>query len=178
MKKKLNQGEFAMLKIVYTVLSNRKYLAIAVFSSMVLLSLYIISLSSVVLKSFGVLTDTMMLKSIFSNSLLQLALIALLAILFGVWLAMQFYLRQVAKANKTTSIVAAGGSVFSGFLGGLGALGGCPACLAIISAVIGSTATALLLNYRTPIVLLAITLILLSIYATSESIKNKCKWCK
>ena len=166
-----------MLKVIYKVLSTRKYLAIAVFSSMALLSLYIISLSSVVLKSFGILTDTMMLKSIFSNSLLQLVLIALLTILFGVWLAMQFYLRH-NNVNKTTPIFVAGGSVFSGFLGGLGALGGCPACLVIISAVIGSTTTTLLLDYRMPIVLLAIGLITLSVYTTSMSIKNNCKWCK
>lgn len=135
-------------------------------------------MTNVVLKSFGILTDAMMIKSIFSNSLLQLALIALLTILFGIWLAMQFYLRKENKVNKTAPIVAAGSGVFSGFLGGLGALGGCPACLAIISAVIGSTTTALLLDYRTPIVLLAIGLITLSIYTTSMSIKSKCRWCK
>ncbi len=167
-----------MLKVVYVVLSKKKYLLIAMCSTLVLLLLYIISLSSVVLRSFGILTDAIMIKSIFSASLLQLALIAMLTILFGVWLAMQFYLRQENNANKTTPIAAAGGSVFSGFLGGLGALGGCPACLAIISAVIGSTATALLLNYRTPIVLLAILLIMLSLYSTSMSIKRKCRWCK
>ena len=167
-----------MLKVIYTVLSKKKYLTIAVCSTLVLLLLYIISLSSIVLKSFGILTDSIMIKSIFSASLMQLTLMVLLTFLFGIWLAMQFYLRSETKANKTTQIIEASGSVFSGFLGGLGTLGGCPACLAIITAVIGGTATAFLLQYRTPIVLLAITLILVSIYATSESIKNKCKWCK
>ena len=167
-----------MLKVIYNVLSKKKYLAIAVCSALVMLLLYIISLSSVVLKSFGILTDVMMLRSIFSASLLQLMLMVILTLLFGIWLAMQFYLRSETKANKTTPVIAASGSIFSGFLGGLGALGGCPACLVIITAVIGSTATAFLLQYRTPIVLLAITLILVSIYATSGSIKNKCKWCK
>ena len=167
-----------MLKVVYIVLSKKKYLMIAVCSTLVLLLLYIISLSSVVLKSFGILTDTMMIRSIFSASLLQLTLMVILTLFFGIWLAMQFYLRSESKTNKTSPVITASSGVFSGFLGGLGALGGCPACLAIIVGVIGSTATAFLLQYRTPIVLLAITLILLSIYATSKSIKNKCKWCK
>ncbi len=167
-----------MLKVIYEILSNRKYLAIAIFSTAVLLSLYIVLLSSVVLKSFGILTDTMMLRSIFSTSSLQLALIVLLTILFGIWLAMQFYLRRKTRVNKTTPVVAAGGSIFSGFLGGLGALGGCPACLIIITAVIGSTATVFLLQFRTPILLLAIALIILSIYTTSETIRNKCRLCK
>lgn len=164
-----------MLKVVHLVLSKKKYLMIAVGSALVLLLLYIISLSFITPR---VLSDTMMIKSVLSNSSLQLALIILLTILFGVWLAMQLYLRWETKANKTTPVITASGSVFSGFLGGLGALGGCPACLVIITAVIGSTATAFLLQYGTPIVLLAITLIVLSIYGTSASIKNKCKRCK
>ncbi|MBI3052343.1 hypothetical protein HYY74_07890 [Candidatus Woesearchaeota archaeon] len=167
-----------MLKVMYTVLSNRKYLAIAIFSTISLMILYIISLSSVVLKSFDIITDTAMLSSIFSGGLLQLILIGVLTILFGIWLAMQLYLRWENKEMKATPIAAASGSVFSGFLGGLGALGGCPACLVIITAVIGSTATAFLLQYRTPIVLLAIALSVLSIYITSKSIENKCGWCK
>lgn len=156
----------------------RKYLAIAISSAIALMSLYIISLSSIVLKSFGILTDAMMLRSILSGSSLQLVLIGILAILFGIWLTMQLYLRWENREMKTTPIAAASGSIFTGFLGGLGALGGCPACLAIITAVIGSTATAFLLQYRTPIVLLAIALIILSIYTTSQAIKNKCRWCK
>ena len=164
-----------MLKVVYIVLSKKKYLAIAVCSALVMLLLYVISLSSITPR---ILSDTMMIKSVLSNSFLQLALIILLAILFGVWLAMQLYLRWETKANKTIPVITASGSIFSGFLGGLGALGGCPACLVIIAAVIGSTATTFIFEYRTPIALLSITLILLSIYVTSESIKNKCKWCK
>ncbi len=167
-----------MLKVMYTVLSSRKYLAIAIFSTISLMILYIISLSSVVLKSFGIITDTMMLSSIFSGGLLQLILIGVLTILFGIWLAMQLYLRWENKEMKATPIAAASGSLSSGFLGGLGALGGCPACLAIITAVIGSTATAFLLQYRTPLALTAIALSTISIYITSMSIKNKCRWCK
>ena len=167
--------EVNKLRVVYIVLSKRRYFFIAVFSALVMLSLYIISFSFITPR---ILTDVGMIKSVLSNSPLQVTLIILLTFLFGIWLAMQFYLRSETKANKTTQIIEASGSVFSGFLGGLGTLGGCPACLAIITAVIGGTATAFLLQYRTPIVLLAITLILLSIYATSESIQNKCKWCK
>lgn len=167
-----------MLKVIRTVLSKKKYLAIAIFSAIILMMVYIISLSSVVLKSFGIITDPIMLASIFSGGLLQLILIGLLTISFGIWLTMQFYLRRENKKMEKTPIAAASGSVFSGFLGGLGALGGCPACLVIITAVIGSTATAFLLQYRTQLVLLAIVLSILSIYVTSKSIENKCKWCK
>jgi hypothetical protein len=167
-----------MIKVIYKVLSNRKYLAIALVSTIALMLLYIVSLSSVVLNSIGILTDKSMLRFISSSSPLQLVLIALLTILFGIWLALQIYLRQKKKTLKTISTITATGGVFSGFLGGLGALGGCPACLIVITAVIGSTATALLLQYRTPIVLLAIGLIIISICATSYSIKNKCRSCK
>lgn len=167
-----------MLKVILTVLSHRKYLAIAMLSSIALIALYAISLSSVILKSFGIITDSMMLSSILSGGLLQLLLIGILTITFGMWMAMQFYVRQENKQVAKTPIAAASGSVFGGFVGGLGALGGCPACLAIITGVIGINATAFLLQYRTPLVLLAITLSLLSIYVTSKSIENKCRWCK
>ena len=167
-----------MLKVILAVLSHRKYLAIAMLSSIALIALYAISLSSVVLNSFGIITDPMMLASILSGGLLQLALIGILTITFGIWLAMQFYVRQKNKQIEKTPIATAGGSVFGGFLGGLGALGGCPACLAIITGVIGINATALLLQYRTPLVVFAIALSVLSIYVTSKSIENKCKWCK
>lgn len=171
-------GPKSMLKAMYTVLSNKKYLAVAIISTIALIMVYIISLSSVALKSFGVITDTTMLSSIVSGGLLQLLLIGMLTMLFGVWLAMQFYLRREIKEINTTPIAASSGSLFSGFLGGLGALGGCPACLVIITAVIGSTATAFILRYRTSLVLLAIALSILSIYITSKSIENKCRWCK
>ena len=171
----MNMKEVNKLRVVYIVLSKRRYFFIAVFSALVMLSLYIISFSFITPR---ILTDVGMIKSVLSNSPLQVTLIILLTFLFGIWLAMQFYLRLETKANKTTPVITASSGVFSGFLGGLGALGGCPACIAIIAGVIGSTATAFLLQYRTPIVLLAITLILVSIYATSGSIKNKCKWCK
>ncbi|MBI2449055.1 hypothetical protein HYV49_02040 [Candidatus Pacearchaeota archaeon] len=96
------------------------------------------------------------------------------------WIAMQLYLRKEIKTNKAQPIpiVEAGGSISSGFFGGLGAVAGCPACLVIIAAVIGSTATTFIVEYRTPILLLAIALIILSIYTTSKSIENKCRWCK
>ncbi len=167
-----------MLKVIHMVLSSRKYLAIAIFSGVILMILYMISLSSVVLKSFGIITDPIMLASILSGGLLQLILIGMLTITFGVWLSMQLYSKWENKEIKTTPIAVTGGSVFSGFLGGLGALGGCPACLAIITGVIGVNATAYILQYRTPLVLFAIGLSVLSIYVTSKSIENKCRWCK
>ena len=164
-----------ILRIVHMVLSKRKYFVIALFSALVMLSLYITSFYFIIP---GILTDIGMAKSVLSNSFLQVILIILLTILFGIWIAMQFYLWKEIKTNGVQPIVEAGGSIISGFLGGLGALGGCPACLVIIAAVIGSTATTFIFEYRTPILLLAIALIILSIYTTSKSIKNKCVWCK
>ena len=160
---------------MYIVLSKRRYFFIAVFSALVMLSLYIISFSFITPK---ILTDIGMIKSVLSNSSLQVTLVILLTILFGTWIAMQLYLRKEIKTNRAQSIIATGGSIFSGFFGGLGAVGGCPACLVIIAAVIGSTAITFIFKYRTPILLLAIALIILSIYTTSETIKNKCRWCK
>ena len=171
----MNMKKTNILGIVHMVLSKRKYFVTALFSALVMLSLYIISFSFI---TPGILTDIGMVKSVLSNSLLQVILIVLLTILFGIWIAIQFYLRKEIKTNGVQPIAEAGGSIFSGFLGGLGALGGCPACLAIIAAVIGSTATTFIFEYRTPILLLAIALIILSIYTTSKSIKNKCVWCK
>ncbi len=164
-----------MLRIVYMVLSKRKYFFIALFSALVMLSLYIISFSFI---TPVILTEIEMLKSVLSNSPLQVIFIILLTILFGIWIAMQLYLRREIKTNRVQPIVEAGGSIFSGFLGGLGAIGGCPTCLVIIASVIGSTATTFIFKYKTPILLSAITLIILSIYATSKSIKNECVWCK
>ena len=173
----INMKEINILRVMYIVLSKRRYFFIAVFSALVMLSLYIISFSFITPK---ILTDIGMIESVLSNSSLQVTLIILLTILFGIWIAMQLYLRKEIKTNKAQPIpiVEAGGSIFSGFFGGLGALGGCPACLVIIAAVIGSTATTFIFEYRTPILLLAIALIILSVYTTSETIKRKCRWCK
>ncbi len=164
-----------MLRTVYMVLSKRRYFLIAVFSALVMLSLYIISFSFV---TPLILTDIMMIKSVLSNSPLQVIFIILLTILFGIWIAMQFYLRKEIKTNRAQPMVVAGGSIVSGFFGGLGAVAGCPACLVIIAAVIGSTATTFIVENRTPILLLSIILITFSIYATSKAIKAKCAWCK
>ncbi|MBI2671809.1 hypothetical protein HYX16_02650 [Candidatus Woesearchaeota archaeon] len=171
----MNMKRANILRIVHMVLSKRKYFVIALFSTLVMLSLYIISFSFITPR---ILTDIGMVKSVLSNSPLQVILIILLTFLFGIWIAMQFYLLKEIKTNMVQPIVEATSSIFSGFLGGLGAVGGCPACLVIIAAVIGSTATTFIFEYRTTILLLAIALIILSIYTTSKSIENKCKWCK
>lgn len=167
--------EANILRVMHMVLSKRRYFFIALFSALVMLSLYIISFSFITPR---ILTDVWMIKSVLSNSLLQVIFVILLTMLFGIWIAMQFYLRKEIKTNKIQPIVEAGGSIFSGFFGGLGALGGCPACLVIIAGVIGSTATTFIFEYRTPILLLAIALITLSIYTTSKSINRRCIWCK
>lgn len=164
-----------MLKVFYTVLSKRKYLGIAIVSALVLLVLYIIALAPITPRIF---TEIGMIQSVLYNSPFQLMLIILISILFGIWLSTQIYLKFEVKYNKSSSIITASSSIFSGFLGELGAIGGCPACIAIIASVIGSTATTFIYKFRTPILVLSILLILVSIYMTSKSIGDKCEWCK
>lgn len=170
-------GDWPTLNALRMVLTKRKYVAIAIGSAAALLLVYLVSFAMIVFKSFDARADPMMVQALVSGSVVQAALMGVLAMLFGVWVSLQWYVRQEKKAEKSSSAVAAG-SVFGGFLGGIGSLGSCPACLAVISLVIGSAATTVLFDYKTPILAVGIVLIAISLSVTSKSIGNQCGRCK
>lgn len=157
-----------MLKIISVILKKKKYLAIAFSSGLI----------------FAVLTYYLTVINVYQNSIFIFALmngyfftaISLLfilatAVLFGVYLALAVFKRDLTKANRSK----AAGNKASGLSGTIsGILGsGCPSCGAPLLGLVGLPLGLFSLPLKgLELKILGVILITLSIYLITKNIKN------
>ncbi len=117
---------------------------------------------------------------IYSFSTLQFGWIVILSLLFGISISLQFHASHLDKIRKTKeNFVEKTGTGFITLFASLFSFHACPFCLIALIGLAGASAsTALLLfSYRTYIFIIAIILLLISIYFTTKRINN-CNFCK
>ncbi len=164
-----------MLQATKTVLAVRKYLLIWLVFSLFFLGVYIILPINLTPGN----TLDFFLKTTPSW---QLGALSILAMLMGLMVSMQFYIRNELKSKTETAKTVAVGiftsvsSVFSGLFSSVT----CANCIAGLLAVLGfgSSFTFLLLQHQLEIISLGFVLAITSIYYSAKRIAGKkCEFC-
>lgn len=156
-----------LAEITLPILKRRKYALISIISAVLIGSLsYYLTVADVAFKSLFVLIE--MDGPYFTGFSLLLTLTT--SILFGIYLALFFFRREIIKneSSAKTTVLGAGGTVANIIASG------CPTCGAPFLAFFGAPLGLLALPFRgLEIKILSIFLLGLSIYLLAQSIEKK-----
>lgn len=156
-----------LIEITLPVLKRKKYAMIAVGSALVFGGLsYYLTVANVAFKSLFVLME--MDGPYFTGFSLFLSLI--ISVMFGVYLALFFFRREIIKNESVakTSALGVGGTIASVIASG------CPTCGAPFLAFFGAPLGLLALPFRgLEIKVLSIILLSFSIYLLAQSIERR-----
>lgn len=156
-----------LAEITLPVLKRKKYAMIAVGSALIFGALsYYLTVANVAFKSLFVLME--MDGPYFTGFSLFLSLI--ISVMFGVYLALFFFRREIIKNESIakTSALGVGGTIASVIASG------CPTCGAPFLAFFGAPLGLLALPFRgMEIKMLSIILLSFSIYLLAQSIERK-----
>jgi len=156
-----------MIEIFKVIFSNFKFLALSViiFSSMMVLLLFI---------SEFIFFEPYFVTHIPSGSELGFILIITLSALSALVIPMNLF-RIINLKNSKQKM---SGSIFGSIVGSAAGACSCgPIGFAVISTFgsVGATATAFLTNYEIPIRVVAISILVITYFATIKSLKTECK---
>lgn len=155
--------------IIISILKRRKYGLVALVATILMAGLsYYLTIVNVAFHSFFVLLQ--MDGVVFTTASMVLSL--LISILFGIYLALFIFRRDLIKDNKNAKAIASGlGGTVAGVLGAA-----CPTCGAPLLALFGAPLALMALPFQgLEIKVLSIFLLLLSIHLLAQSIEKKLK---
>lgn len=161
-----------MLESLKLVLSNRKYLSIWLISSLFFLGIYVFI--PIYLTPGNDLDFFLKITPYW-----QILLLAVLAMLMGLVISMQLYIRNVLSSRIGTAKIAATGAItsFSSIISGVFSTATCSACVAAVLGFIGlgSTLAFLLLQYQWQVAALGFIIALAAVYSSAKRISgNAC----
>ncbi len=105
-----------------------------------------------------------------NTSSIELVSIALLSILAGILVSVQFELFKKRKQKTAETTL----SLFGLFLGSLVSSATCLACFGLLISIIGISAVGFLIEYRLPIIVGSIIVTLATLYISLNSSCSKC----
>lgn len=156
-----------LTQIVLSVLKRKKYALIAIFSALAMASIsYYLTIVNVAFHSLTVLIQ--MDGPLFTSISLGLSLV--ISILFGIYIALFVFRRNLIKDSKTIKPTLSG---IGGTAAGVFAAA-CPTCGAPLFAFFGAPLALMALPFQgLEIKVLSVLLLLLSAYFLTDSIKKK-----
>lgn len=158
---------------VKSTLMSRKYLTVAIISTLFMLFLSVF-IPSVITPGNSI--DYQLSLITLDNAIL----IILFSALFGISMAMHIHATSLKKANKGLVM---GESAATGFFGMTGAMFSGPLCASCISIIftsigLGGSAALFVFSHRTEILAASLLLILISIYFAGKRIMQFCEHCR
>lgn len=106
-------------------------------------------------------------------------LFAALALLTSLLIMMQVFLfSRSRKQEKALAVGRGSAGVASALFGGILATAACASCIAAILGFLGAGSVFFVLDYRLPISIGAITLMLVALYFTGRRVHNHCEHCE
>lgn len=156
-----------LIKIIKSVLKRKKYAITALIAAALMAAIsYYLTIVNVAFHSFSILVQ--MDGPLFTAASFALSLT--ISVLFGIYLALFIFRRDLIKDNKNTKAVISGlGGTITGVIAAA-----CPTCGAPVFALFGAPLALMSLPFQgLEIKVLSILLLLLSIYLLTESIEKK-----
>ena len=156
-----------MAQMIKLVFSNFKYLLLA---SIIFVSMMI----GLLILSEYIFLEPYLISHLPSGSEFGFILITILSALSALVIPMNIFRINILKSSKQKM----GGGIFGSIIGAIAGACSCgPVGFAVISTFgsVGSTATAFLTNYETPIRIIAIGILAVTYFTTVKSLKVECK---
>lgn len=156
-----------MLRTITLVFSNFKYLLFSlVFFSLMFVGMLILS--------EYIFLEPYVVSHIPSGSEFGFLLILTISVLSSLVIPMNIFRINILKSSKQKM----GGGLFGSVIGAAAGACSCgPVGFAVISTFgsVGATATAFLTNYETPIRIISIVILVVTLFTTLKSLKIECK---
>jgi len=161
------------LNAISLTLKSKKHLGIVIFSSLFMLFLAI--LIPIILIPGNSIEYQLSLFA-WDSSVLTF----LFSVLFGISMGMHSYASKISKTRKSLVVGERAGTGFFSMVGTLFASKLCPMCLGTIFSFLGLGASTVffVMSFRTPILIISILLILISIYFAGKRITIFCQNCE
>jgi len=158
-----------LLQIITSILKRKKYAAIAIISAILMIIIsYYLTVFNVAFHSPTILLDMDGILFTSISALLSLTISAL----FGTYIALAVFRRNLLKDSKNTKAVLSGiGGTVSGVVAAA-----CPTCGAPLLALFGAPLALMALPFQgLEIKVLSIILLIVSVYLVAQSIEKKIK---
>ena len=148
------------------VLSKRNYFILFILTSLILFAVfYVFTLATTTDHSIGIFV---MMNGV-SYAFFTFLLLVVIALLFGVYIALVVYGIKLRSKYAGSSVFGAGGLIVGAFSAG------CPMCGAFLFGLFGAPLTLFFMPYKgLELRVLAMVLLAISIYAMSKNL-NRCK---
>ena len=148
------------------VLSKRNYFILFILTSLILFAVfYVFTLATTTDHSIGIFV---MMNGV-SYAFFTFLLLVVIALLFGVYIALVVYGIKLRSKYAGSSVFGAGGLIVGAFSAG------CPMCGAFLFGLFGAPLTLFFMPYKgLELRVLAMVLLAISIYALSKNL-NRCK---
>lgn len=156
-------------EITISVLKRKKYAVIALTAAVIMAAIsYYLTIVNVAFHSFSILVQ--MDGPLFTTASVALSLT--ISILFGIYIALFVFRRDLMKDDKNSKAVISGiGGTITGVVAAA-----CPTCGAPMLAIFGAPLALMSLPFQgLEIKVLSILLLILSVYLLTESIEKKIK---